>query len=94
MSFPSVKRLALLLFVVLPIVAWAIVKPVRVVAPELVGISCRQLPVCVDDPSQLSSANQLYVEGLSFVSSTISPGVFFAQHKNAQIRSALVRVRP
>lgn len=73
MSLPSVKRLALLLFVVLPIAAWAIVKPVRVVAPELVGISCRQLPVCVDDPSQLSSANQLYVEGLSFVSSTISP---------------------
>ena len=67
------KRLALLLFVVTPVAAWALVKPVRVIAPELVGISCNHTSVCVEDPAKLEAANQLYAEGISFVSHSISP---------------------
>jgi len=69
----SFKRIALLLFVVVPVAAWALVKPVRVIAPALVGISCDQAPVCVEDPAQLQAANRLYAEGMSFVSQSISP---------------------
>lgn len=67
------KRIALLLFVVIPVLAWLIVKPVRIVAPTLVGIACDQGPVCVDDPSQRAAALQLYAEGTAFVSRTVSP---------------------
>lgn len=70
---PSIKRLTLLLLVVVPVAAWAFVKPVRVMAPALVGISCAAAPVCIDDPARLEMAEQLYAEGLVFVSETISP---------------------
>lgn len=68
-----VKRLALLLLVVVPIAAWIFVKPVRVIAPTFVGISCHQLPVCIDDPTQLPAANKLYSEAYRFVSGSIAP---------------------
>lgn len=70
---PSIKRLTLLLLVVVPVAAWAFVKPVRVMAPALVGISCAASPVCVDDPARLEMAEQLYADGLVFVSETVSP---------------------
>lgn len=73
LKLPSAKRLALLLLVVVPVAAWAFVKPVRVIAPMLIGISCPDTPVCVEDASTLQSAMQIYSEGLSFVSETISP---------------------
>jgi hypothetical protein len=69
----SLKRLALLLFVVVPVAAWVLVKPVRVLAPALVGISCSQAPVCVEEPPQLKNANELYAAGTAFVSQSISP---------------------
>lgn len=70
---PSIRRLALLLLVVVPAAAWAIVKPVRVVAPALVGISCPTTWVCVDDLSNLTAAEHLYSESLTFVSDHVSP---------------------
>ena len=69
----SIKRLALLIFVVAPVAAWALVKPVRVIAPELVGISCNQTSVCVEELSTREAANKLYAEGTAFVSQSISP---------------------
>ena len=43
----SLKRLALLLFAIVPALAWAIVKPVRVLAPEWGGVTCTTSTVCV-----------------------------------------------
>lgn len=70
---PSMRRLALLLLVVVPAAAWALVKPVRVVAPTLVGISCPTASVCVDDLSNLTAAEHLYSASLNFVSYQVSP---------------------
>jgi hypothetical protein len=69
----SIKRLALLLFVVAPVAAWALVKPVRVIAPELVGISCNHTSVCVEETSTREVATKLYAEGTAFVSQSIAP---------------------
>ena len=71
---PAVQRLALLLFVVVPLAAWVLVKPVRVLAPGLVGIACgAEAPVCVDDPQRLQAANALHAEAVAFVSNTVAP---------------------
>jgi hypothetical protein len=72
-TLPSVRRLVLLIFVVVPVMAWAIVKPVRVIAPSVGGARCVSESVCIDDVSKLSEANRLYSEAIAFVSSTISP---------------------
>jgi hypothetical protein len=72
-KLPSLRRLALLIFGITPVVAWLLVKPVRVVAPALVGISCPIENVCVDDMTKLPEALALHEEGLVFVSTTLRP---------------------
>ena len=67
-----VKRLPLLILAA-AIAAWFIVKPVRVIAPALAGVSCPQASVCIDDPGQLQSAVSLRDEALAFVASQIQP---------------------
>ena len=51
----------------LPAVAWAAFKPVRVVAPELLGLHCAASGVCVDDLRRLAEAEALRSEALDFV---------------------------
>lgn len=70
---PPLKRLALLLFAIVPALAWAIVKPVRVVAPEWGGVTCTNETVCVDDLSKRSEAEALYAEAMVFVGQKLSP---------------------
>jgi hypothetical protein len=72
-SRPSIRRIALLLFVVVPAAAWVIVKPVRVVAPTLVGVTCLSASVCVDDPSAFGTAEQLHSEARAFLAAEIAP---------------------
>lgn len=72
-SRPSIRRVALVLFVVVPAAAWGIVKPVRVVAPTLVGVTCLSASVCVDDPSAFGTAEQLYSEARTFVATEVAP---------------------
>ncbi|MES2187297.1 MAG: hypothetical protein V4505_22295 [Pseudomonadota bacterium] len=66
-------RLTLLLFVVTPIAAWFFVKPLRVVAPTLAGVTCLDAGVCLDDPTQFGNAAQLRKEAMAFVSAQVSP---------------------
>lgn len=67
-------RLALLLLVVVPVAAWALVKPVRVVAPGLAGMDCAQgTPVCVEDPARDAEARQLLADGMAFVAGHVAP---------------------
>lgn len=42
-------RAGLLLFVVTPVLSWFLVKPIRIVAPEIVGLSCYEDGVCLDN---------------------------------------------
>ncbi|KVH36381.1 hypothetical protein WT01_17755 [Burkholderia cepacia] len=52
------------LLVALPIAAYALVKPLRVVAPALVpGVSCPSADICTDDPAKLGDARRLYRDG-------------------------------
>ncbi|WP_371141851.1 hypothetical protein [Burkholderia cepacia] len=52
------------LLVALPIAAYALVKPLRVVAPALVpGVSCPSADICTDDAARLGDARQLYRDG-------------------------------
>lgn len=70
-----VKRLllvALLGLLVLPFAAWSFVKPVRLLAPELSGVTCSQ-SVCVDDVTGLSQAEALYESAREHVSSRLTP---------------------
>ncbi len=57
--------------VVLPPVAWFLVKPVRVVAPTLVDVTCARPTLCVDDPAKLEEASKLYTEAEAFVSANV-----------------------
>jgi hypothetical protein len=70
---PSLKRLALILFAIVPALAWAIVKPVRVLAPEWGGVTCTSATVCVDDLSKRAEAEALYAGAVAFVGEKVSP---------------------
>ncbi|MBX3656168.1 MAG: hypothetical protein KF686_18475 [Ramlibacter sp.] len=70
---PPLKRLALLLVTVVPALAWALVKPVRVVLPELAGVTCVSATICVDDLSQVPRAQALYSEAVAYVSGNVAP---------------------
>jgi hypothetical protein len=63
---PRLQRLALLVCVVTPALAWALVKPLRVVAPELNGVRCVD-QLCADDLSRLEEAQSLDREANAFL---------------------------
>lgn len=65
------KRLLFLGMLCIPVAAWAFFKPVRVVAPELVGLSCISDIICTDDVSRYREAAALYDEALHFVDSSV-----------------------
>src|SRR4051812_11300967 len=72
LSRPPWKRLALILFAIVPALAWSVVKPVRVLAPEWGGAICTTKTICVDDPSKTAEAEALYAEAVAFVAK-VSP---------------------
>ena len=64
-------RLALLSLVASPLAAWAFYEPVRVLAPELAGVSCVSESICVDDPDRYAEAAMPYDEAYAFVHSSV-----------------------
>jgi hypothetical protein len=64
---PTLKVRLLAMGLAVPLIAWFAVKPVRVLAPELAGVSCVSASVCIDDAARLQEAAGLYAEGMSFV---------------------------
>jgi len=71
MSLRSTLGLAALVaLIAIPLAAWALVKPVRTLAPELEGLSCADR-VCVDDASRRAEALALYRDAGEFVHSSI-----------------------
>jgi hypothetical protein len=65
------KRYSLLALIVFPIAVWAFLKPVRVLAPELAGVSCISDVICLDDTSKYAEASSLYAESVQFVTNTV-----------------------
>jgi len=64
------KKVIFAVLVALPIAAWALVKPVRVLAPELEGLTCVGR-VCVDDPSRRAEAVTLYQDAVQYVQTSV-----------------------
>lgn len=72
LSLPSLKIRLLAMLVFVPVFAWFAVRPVRVIAPELSGVSCLSAAVCVDDKARFEEAVRLHAEGLAFVSAKVN----------------------
>jgi hypothetical protein len=70
------KRIVFIALLALPVAAWAFYKPVRVLAPQLAGLTCHG-KVCVDDLSRLSEATGLYENAVRSVRDNV--GAFQAE---------------
>jgi len=68
-----VQRSLLIAVLLLPAAAWAFIKPVRVVAPRLTGVSCSSEFICTDAPARYPEAAALYDEAVHFVDSAAGP---------------------
>jgi len=66
----TLKKAIFLVALALPLAAWAFVKPVRVLAPQLEGLECEGL-VCVDDPARRAEATTLYRNAARFVQNSV-----------------------
>lgn len=63
---PPLKRLAFIVCLVTPALAWAVVKPVRVLALGVADVACVGA-VCVDDAARMDEARALLQEAQVFV---------------------------
>lgn len=70
-EYPPLPRLIAVLLIAVPLAAWAVVKPVRVAAPALVGLHCPAQGLCVDDEARRPEAERLYAEAMAFVSERV-----------------------
>jgi len=68
-----VKYMVLATVLGLPMAAWAFVKPVRIVAPTWVGLTCPSATLCTDDPARIAEATALYDEAQDFVARNLAP---------------------
>lgn len=55
----------------IPVVAWASFKPIRVVAPEILGLHCTEDGICIDDQTRLTEARHLKAEAVEFTNSRV-----------------------
>lgn len=70
----SKKKIVLVVTVLVvlavPLAAWAFVKPVRALAPQLAGLDCEGR-VCVDDPARRAQATAMYRNAVAFVQTRV-----------------------
>jgi hypothetical protein len=57
----------------IPAAAWAMVKPLRVIAPQLLGLECTTDNICTDDISRVPEARRLLTEAEVFVGNELGP---------------------
>jgi len=58
--------------VIVPLMSWFMVKPVRVIAPQWAGVICADELICIDEVARLPEARGLYAEAAAFVSTRIA----------------------
>ena len=68
----KLKRALMIVLLLLPIGAWAFVKPTRLLLPQQNGVTCLD-SVCVDDVERMHEAIALYDSGHSYVDNMLSP---------------------
>ena len=66
-----IKKSVLLALLCLPVAIWAFARPVRILAPGVLGVVC-QGAVCVEDEERSNDAVALYDEAYAFVESRLS----------------------
>ncbi|HFD32905.1 MAG TPA: hypothetical protein ENJ28_09410 [Gammaproteobacteria bacterium] len=77
----KVLLISIVIILAAPVAAWAVYKPMRVLAPSWVkGIVCISHEICIEEPSRYQEAKDMYHSALNHVSSVV--GVF---HKNPRI---------
>lgn len=67
------KRLVLIAVLCMPVAAWAFVKPIRIVAPALMGLSCVNDTICSDDPARFREAAKLYNDAIEHIEAAVGP---------------------
>lgn len=65
------KGILALIITVLPVISWGLYKPVRVLAPELNGLTCINERICLDDVSKTEEAELLYLESANITNNAI-----------------------
>ncbi len=67
------KRLFLIVLLLSPAAAWALYKPMRVLAPQFVaGVSCVSTTICLEDTARYDEAKCLYGNALEFVGTSVA----------------------
>lgn len=61
-----------LLLLTYPIAAWAISNPIKILFPQMAGVSCIESWLCVEDLSKANEARKLYLDALSNVESKLT----------------------
>ena len=84
------KKITALLLLLAPVMAFALYKPARVLAPELFAdVHCIDEQIYIEEPSRLDEARALYDASLRFVVDTVGPfqqppRVIFCSSKDCQ----------
>jgi len=89
------KKAIFLFVLAVPVAAWAFVKPVRVLAPQLEGLECEG-KICVDDPARREQARALYGDAVKFVGTQVgemetTPRAIFCSTRACSARFGLGR---
>ena len=66
-------RWIFLAFIAIPLLIWFMVKPFRLVAPNLIGLQCVNNEICLDDPIRYDEARLLRENAISFINQSILP---------------------
>jgi hypothetical protein len=65
-------RVTFVIFFITPLLAWFLVKPARIVAPELMGLKCFDEGLCLDSEANYINAKKLRDDAIEFVSEEIA----------------------
>ena len=65
------KKGAIILLLISPLLTWLLFKPIRLFAPEFNGMSCPEKHLCVDDPRKFNRAKYLYEKSLLFTQENV-----------------------
>ena len=65
------KKVLLISLTLLPIASWALYKPMRVLSPELNGITCANDYICIENHEKLNEATLLYNNAILFVNTSV-----------------------
>ncbi len=72
-------RLIILIFIATPVLAWFVIKPVRLIAPEWSGVHCDDVGVCVESQQDYDKAQKLRSQAIAFLASNL--GTFSREPK-------------